>query len=46
VNAAADVAAQLGVPSEDIEDAFPLIRGKALMYRAAMIAPNTPTWSN
>ncbi|KAJ7849075.1 hypothetical protein B0H14DRAFT_878129 [Mycena olivaceomarginata] len=44
VNAAADVAAQLGVPSEDVEDVFSLIRGQALMYRAAMITHNTPTW--
>jgi aryl carrier-like protein len=42
--AAEDVARQLGVRAEDVEDAFPLIRGQALMYRAAMAAPNTPTW--
>ncbi|KAJ7739817.1 hypothetical protein B0H16DRAFT_1378701 [Mycena metata] len=41
---AEDVAKQLGVAAEDVEDAFPLIRGQALMYRAAMKAPNTPTW--
>ncbi|KAJ7017700.1 hypothetical protein C8F04DRAFT_1332382 [Mycena alexandri] len=41
---AEDVAKQLGVGTEDVADAFPLIRGQALMYRAAMKAPNTPTW--
>ncbi|KAK7023832.1 putative peroxisomal-coenzyme A synthetase [Favolaschia claudopus] len=43
-DAATDIAAQLGLRGEDIEDAFPLVRGQALMYRAAMDAPNTNTW--
>ncbi|KAF7338579.1 putative peroxisomal-coenzyme A synthetase [Mycena venus] len=43
-DAAADIATQLGVQPEEVEDAFPLIRNQALMYRGAMKAPNTNTW--
>ncbi|KAJ7108441.1 hypothetical protein C8R43DRAFT_187428 [Mycena crocata] len=41
---AEDVAMQLGVRPEDVEDAFPLLRGQALMYRAAAATPNSPLW--
>lgn len=42
--AQADIARQLGLRVEDVEDAYPLIRGQAIMYRAAQRAPNTATW--
>ncbi|KAJ7073277.1 hypothetical protein B0H15DRAFT_64099 [Mycena belliarum] len=41
---AADVAVQLGVRAEDVEDAFPLLRGQALMYRAAVSMQGTEVW--
>ncbi|KAJ7180892.1 hypothetical protein C8R46DRAFT_1319276 [Mycena filopes] len=41
---AEEVAGQLGVAAEDVEDAFPLIRGQVLMYRGAMKAPNTSAY--
>ncbi|KAF7308987.1 putative peroxisomal-coenzyme A synthetase [Mycena kentingensis (nom. inval.)] len=39
-----EVAAQLGVAPEDVEDAFPLLRGQAAMYRTAEKAPDTAAW--
>ncbi|KAJ7719029.1 hypothetical protein DFH07DRAFT_933411 [Mycena maculata] len=42
--AQADIARQLGVAPKDVEDAFPLIHGQALMYRDAQRAPHTPAW--